>query len=735
MLHSQASAGNATPHRVHPRSAKRLEIAGVVLTLTAAVALYNVPQVPTVLLAFVGLAILPGLYMARAPSPPGYRRAWNWAVIVFIGASLAAQLVLGLPAHTVLVMICLFLLLHRWYTERGRKEYVEIWCLTALMMLVAALQEPGAALLGLLGVWGAATMPFMSALAVHTMAAGHGPGQRNWAGAERLSPVRPWLIAPMLTGLALLVFLVVPRTRVLEPQGHELLLPSQPARSMLETGFSGQVHLQGMTMLRETEGVAVQITVPPAFQGAGRLRLRAHALDKFDGEVWRRGPGGEVEGPVPLVPPRYAIPSDLEEPAGHRHDLIALRPVNFPGPMLPIPESTVAFESPPRGADLYLHADGAVEAGRLRTASEYRVLAGRTPIRRPEGPVLRGAATREHLRVPAELRPAAQHLAKRIFPEAAFHEDPVSIAEEVEKYFRRHGRYSLDLTHLDNTSAVLEQFMTGSLRGHCELFASAMAVVLRERGIPARLAVGFSGSDPQPGTGQDTIHLVRHRHAHAWVEVHDGKGGWVPFDPTPPPLYAAMPGWTATAEVASLLGHPLRQAVHLMESYDLEAQMGLLRTTRDRGQKTLEEWEHGALLRAAKRFRQNVVEPPLLGLAALLLGINLLALYVHRCWKRGRGSWRQKDAVPAGGAAGGATVPRLFMRLLRELGAEAPPPPGTSPGEAIRRAAGRSGVDGATAGELARLYTEWRFGRRAAALERAMREILSRVRESRRGMA
>ncbi len=730
-----------TPARtasILPSALRRLEAGGIVLTLAAIAALYHVPQVPGMLLAFVGLAILPGLYLGRQPLPPGYRRAWNWAVIVFIVVSLTGQLILALPAHTVLVLICLFLLLQRWYTGRGRKEYVEIWCLTALMMLVASLGEPGAAGLALLLVWCAAAMPFMSALAVNAMAAGHGPGRRNWAGLEHFSPMRPWLIAPVVGGLALLVFLAIPRTHILEPASRELLLPSQPARAMLETGFSGKVHLQGMTMLRETEGVALKLTVPPAFHGAERLRLRVHPLDLFDGEVWRRAPSGEGHAAAPrsLLPPDYAIARDSSTRTEGAHDLLTIRPIDFPGPALPLPESTTAFQSPPRGASLMLHPGGTVEAGILRTASEYGVLSLRGPIRRPDGPLLRGEPRPEHLEVPAALAPAVHELAGRILPPGGEYGGPVETAGVVEKYFRRNGRYSLDLTHLDNTSAVLEQFMTGSLRGHCELFASAMAIVLREQGIPARLAVGFSGSDPRGTSGQDSVHLVRHRHAHAWVEVHDGEDGWVPFDPTPSPLYAALPAWASTAEAAWLLGHPLRHALQLMESYDLQMQSDLLRQVRERGYETLEEWENGALLRAGKRVRRNATEPPLLVLAALLLALNAVAIYAHRRWSLRRVGSRAGHTAAAALPGGEPGIPRLFLRLLRELESEGGlPPPGMSPGEAIRHAAGRRGLDRGTASELARLYTEWRFRRRTSASERAIRALLRRVRQGRSGTA
>ncbi len=66
-------------------------------------------------------------------------------------------------------------------------------------------------------------------------------------------------------------------------------------------------------------------------------------------------------------------------------------------------------------------------------------------------------------------------------------------------------------------------------RGYCELYASAMAYLVRAAGIPSRVAIGFRNGHP----AGDRISVTNHD-AHAWVEVYFSGIGWVPFDPTPP---------------------------------------------------------------------------------------------------------------------------------------------------------------------------------------------------------
>lgn len=75
----------------------------------------------------------------------------------------------------------------------------------------------------------------------------------------------------------------------------------------------------------------------------------------------------------------------------------------------------------------------------------------------------------------------------------------------------------------------VQGFLAGGLHGHCELFASTLALSLRLRGIPTRYVVGFQMNEYNPLARH---YLVRERDAHAWVEVYQ-NGQWVTCDPTP----------------------------------------------------------------------------------------------------------------------------------------------------------------------------------------------------------
>ncbi len=92
-------------------------------------------------------------------------------------------------------------------------------------------------------------------------------------------------------------------------------------------------------------------------------------------------------------------------------------------------------------------------------------------------------------------------------------------------------QYTLDIPPLPGEHPM-NVFFTQVRRGHCELFASAMALAVRSLGIPARVVSGYAGGEWDP---QSRSYIIREGMAHLWVEVLFLDYGWVPFDPSPMP--------------------------------------------------------------------------------------------------------------------------------------------------------------------------------------------------------
>ncbi len=119
---------------------------------------------------------------------------------------------------------------------------------------------------------------------------------------------------------------------------------------------------------------------------------------------------------------------------------------------------------------------------------------------------------------------------------------PEDRARALESWLIREFAYSLDV----NDAAVgdpLVHLLVDRQPGHCEYFATALAVLLRLEGIPSRIVTGFNGGEFSDLTGQA---IVRQSDAHSWVEAWMPARGWITLDPTPPDPASVNPGLLAS---------------------------------------------------------------------------------------------------------------------------------------------------------------------------------------------
>jgi hypothetical protein len=227
-------------------------------------------------------------------------------------------------------------------------------------------------------------------------------------------------------------------------------------------------------------------------------------------------------------------------------------------------------------------------------------------------------------------------------------------ASAIENYLRSHYGYTLQLPPTSPQDPIAN-FLFERKQGHCEYFASSMAVMLRTLGIPSRVVNGFHSDEFNDLTGN---YIVRAKDAHSWVEAYFPGYGWQMFDPTP-----AGRGGTAH--------NPGRIALYLdamasfwrdwVVSYDTTHQI-VLGQTAIGGTRGLWEsarrWarrKYHSMLRWAQRNQDRVEHSPArwvliaLGAAILLAALaNLarLARWSHERWLR-----RHPDRLPQQAAA------------------------------------------------------------------------------------
>ena len=160
-----------------------------------------------------------------------------------------------------------------------------------------------------------------------------------------------------------------------------------------------------------------------------------------------------------------------------------------------------------------------------------------------------GSPGADDRQIPAALRPTLRALGERWIAGAA---DDAARLAAIERHLQTEYHYSLDFERGSSGDPVVEFLLQGG-QGHCEYFATAMVLLSRAVGIPARLVGGYRVTEHSALGGYD---LVRQRNAHTWVEAWLPGEGWRRFDPTPQAeLALAMP--TATP-FASAVGDLFR---------------------------------------------------------------------------------------------------------------------------------------------------------------------------------
>jgi len=130
-----------------------------------------------------------------------------------------------------------------------------------------------------------------------------------------------------------------------------------------------------------------------------------------------------------------------------------------------------------------------------------------------------------YLAVPADISDPVRQLADRIRKKGQTDQERLDLAEQ---HFLNGGyRYSRE--GLPTGKDALHQFLFVTRQGHCEFFASSLAILLRSAGVPSRLVGGYLGGEYNEVGG---YYLVSQDLAHVWVEAYIADKGWVRTDPS-----------------------------------------------------------------------------------------------------------------------------------------------------------------------------------------------------------
>ncbi len=263
---------------------------------------------------------------------------------------------------------------------------------------------------------------------------------------------------------------------------------------------------------------------------------------------------------------------------------------------------------------------------------------------------------RQYLSLPA-IDPRIPTLAKAVVRGVA---DDEERAQAVAHYLRGNYGYTLELPSHE-VADPLAHFLFTRKKGHCEYFASAMAVMLRTLGIPSRLVTGFQSGVFNPLT---ELYVIRASDAHSWVEAWFPGRGWVTFDPTPPD---PNPGANALLLKLSLYADAVETFwQEWVVSYDLGHQATLADRMEQASRRVSLRWldrmlDVGGEWKSARSWVVRTGLWWLLGIACAVLGV-WAAPRIWRAWRMRLGLWRLRR-----GRVSVADATLLYGRMLKLL--------------------------------------------------------------------
>ena len=718
MLSSAKTA--AFPVAIH----RYFEVALYLLVLTGFATLASTGALDLPAVIFVSAALLlRGYYLVQHRTVLIPEKWTTVLTIAYVACYLADYFVISRAFLGSTVHLVLFVMVVRLFSSRRDRDFYFLAVISFLMVLAASVLTVNTSFLlafvafMLVGVVAFILMEMRSASAgatVQPRPPGNGSLPRQM-GHSLLAVAPAFVFFISLAGAA--IFFCLPRLS----SGY---LNTYSLNGEIATGFSNRVQLGQIGEIQQSSSLVMHIQIDDDTRGVYDLKWRGVTLSLFDGTSWSN-PHEQHYIPQSFGG-RFILTSPEQPPAG--------RTIHYRVLMEPIASNVFFLAPTPTSLEgnyrvVAMDTAGAVyDADLERPVSRYEATSA---ISRP-GPVELRSASQDYppeillnyLQLP-RLDPRIPQLAEQVTASAS---NDFDRADAIERYLRTAFGYTLQLPRVSHRDP-LANFLFERKQGHCEYFASAMAVMLRTQHIPSRVVNGFRTGEFNDVTGQ---YLVRASNAHSWVEAYFPGYGWISFDPTPPAPGNIRTGWSRALLYVDALASFWREWVI---SYDVSHQRilgGQVRRSGLEWVRRLQIWgqhEYNTLLDAARRTQRAISGDPLRWSTTVVVIAVLLVLAANtrRLWNALRR--RRLAAHPEKAPRDSATI--WYQRALRTLAKRGlRRTPAQTPAEFVRTVPGEGIRD--SVARFTDHYERARFGNSsqdAARLPELYQEIETAVRK------
>ncbi len=627
---------------------------------SAFMALATSGYVSPVPLALTGAALIAralmvaGMVRIRIPAALA-----NGLTLAYAGFYAADYFLISREFLQATVHLIFFLAVAKILTASTPRDYFYVKTIALLELLAASLFSGNASFFLFLGMFLLATVAAFASDEIRRSSAAAGEGEialRRFP-AVRLVLFAGWVASGILILTAGLFFLL-PRT------ARAALQRFAPSHHYM-AGFSREVDLGDIGEIQQQDAAVMHVRAEDGRPLPEGLKWRGATLAAFDGRRWFNPPGATR----PVATDRRGL-FILATPEERR----SLSPrLTYMVQMSEAAGDALFFAGEPEF--LWIDAPYIVRASpgvyrRLYGSSGPATYQARSflepaPIAAPEEADADPSPSAIYLQMPP-LDPRVPALARQI---AAGASGPMAEARAIERYLPTHYRYTLELP-VREPRDPLAHFLFERRKGHCEYFASAMAVMLRTLNIPSRVATGFQGGIYNPISQRQ---IIRGSDAHSWVEAWIPGRGWMAFDPTPAERGRAASMWGRLSLYADAADVFWQEWVL---GYSLDHQILLASRREDSGRRLGVNWPEAGVAACggfARALRPAAVRfGPTLLFAVLAAGV--LLSFGPGAWRW----WRARAGVrrALSGRAHPSDAALLYERMLRFLarrGVERPP--------------------------------------------------------------
>jgi transglutaminase-like putative cysteine protease len=607
---------------------------------------------PTVL--FVGMALLVrGYLLSRRVDATISTRWTNYLTVGYVAFYLVDYTLLSGSFLTATVHLVLFGMVVRLFSAQKDRDHYMLAILSFLMVLAAAVLTVDSVFLMafagfmLMAVATFVLMEMRRSSHTATIPAREPADPTTYRRmAFFLGGATPLLVTLILIG-AFGIFFVLPRVSV----GY---LSSYAAGNDMATGFSDQVQLGRIGQIQQSNAVVMHVQIDGDEHGAYDLKWRGVSLYLFDGKTWSNPT--EQSPLYRQADGRYTLGQKWE---GTRY--LAPQTIHYRVLMEPIGTNIFFLAARARSlSGLYrmVSKDSAGAVYDLDSAHPISLYEADSDLAMPKVDSLRAATASyppeiesKYLRLPPRLDIRIPEMTRQITGSAHNNYDRAAL---LERYLMTSFVYSLQLPRTPPQDPLAD-FLFVRKQGHCEYFASSMAIMLRTLGIPSRVVNGFRTTEFNDVTSN---YVIRASSAHSWVEAFFPEYGWISFDPTPGVPRTGVTGWSRMLLYVDAMASFWREWV---VNYDVNHQRALGEDAMQGSRALVEHaraWvqrHYAALLDRARQTQQKVVESPKGWTAVgLVLGLLLVLAANARAllrWNRERRLRRHPEDAPSLAAA------------------------------------------------------------------------------------